>query len=212
VTTTVAFGATVLGAGAATIVPRPWTMAQSAWAGELAAALPPGPIVELCAGCGGIGLDAAARTGRDVILVDASADACRWARRNATTNGLADRVEVRHAPLDRALGAGERFPLILADPPYVPTAEVGRYSEDPVPAIDGGPDGLAVHRLVLAVIGRHLAPGGVALVQTRGAAQAGTVGGLAASPGLALRPGAVRAFGTDRAVIELRRPERRASY
>jgi release factor glutamine methyltransferase len=198
----------VLEAGVGTIVPRPWTVAQSAWAGEVAAAVPPGPILELCAGCGGIGLEAAARTGRAVVLVDASAEACRWARRNAAANGLADLVEVREAPLDHAVAAGERFPLILADPPYVPTAEVGLHPEDPVTAIDGGPGGLAVHRAVLAVIGRHLAPGGVALLQTRGATQADAVAHLAASPDLALRAGATRTFGPDRAVLELRRWER----
>jgi methylase of polypeptide subunit release factors len=205
VTAPMTFGRTVLESGAGTIVPRPWTVAQSAWAEERAAAVPAGPILELCAGCGGIGLDAAARTGRAVVLVDASAEACRWARHNAAENGLAERVEVRNAPVDGALAGGERFPLILADPPYVPTAEVDRHPEDPVDAIDGGPEGMAVHRTVLAVIGAHLAPGGLALVQTRGAAQADAVARLAVSPELALRAGETRTFGDDRAIIELSR-------
>ena len=74
-TATVALGRNVLQTGGATIVPRPWTVAQSAWAGERSPTLPPGSILELCAGCGGIGLDAAVRTGRNVVLVDASTEA-----------------------------------------------------------------------------------------------------------------------------------------
>jgi methylase of polypeptide subunit release factors len=155
-------------------------------------------------------LAAAARTGRPAVLVDASAEACRWARHNAAANGLADRVEVRHARFAEALRPGERFPLILADPPYVPSAEVARFPEDPVLAIDGGVDGLDLHRDLVAVIAGHLSAGGLALVQARGAPQAAAVAGMAAGhPGL--RAGPVRSFGPDRAVIALRaRPDARA--
>ena len=89
------FGGLDLASGPGVIRPRPWTVAQSAWAAELAPGLPPGPILELCAGCGVIGLEAARRSGRPIVLVDASAEACRWAEHNAATNGLRDRVEVR---------------------------------------------------------------------------------------------------------------------
>ena len=36
--------------------PRPWTAAQSRWASSLFRVLPPGPVLELCAGAGHIGL------------------------------------------------------------------------------------------------------------------------------------------------------------
>jgi len=47
-------------------------------------------------------------------------------------------VEVRCADLGSAVAEGERFPLVLADPPYVPSGEAGDFPDDPEVAIDGG--------------------------------------------------------------------------
>ena len=65
------------------LTPRPWTQAQSAWAGERLAALPPGDVLELCSGAGHIGLLAVSGTSRHLVQVDASAAACELARANA---------------------------------------------------------------------------------------------------------------------------------
>ena len=59
----------------------------------------------------------------------------------------------------------EAFPLILADPPWVPQADVGRFPEDPVSAIDGGREGLDVARECLGLIGVHLVAEGCGLLQ-----------------------------------------------
>ena len=66
----------------------------------------------------------------------------------------------------------ERFPVIVADPPWVRRQETGRFPEDPLLAIDGGYDGLDVARLCLEVIAGHLLPGGSALLQVGTVAQA----------------------------------------
>ena len=58
------------------------------------------------------------------------------------------------------LAPGERFPLIIADPPWVRRAETRRFPEDPLLAIDGGDDGMSVVRECLAAIAAHLAPAG----------------------------------------------------
>ncbi|MBA2463928.1 MAG: methyltransferase domain-containing protein [Nocardioidaceae bacterium] len=147
--------------------PRPWTVAQSQWAAELHLSLPDGPLLELCSGVGHIGLVAALLTGRDAVLVDANEVACRFAEANAETAGLRDRVEVRRGDMSSALDPHERFPLVLADPPYIPSSDIGRFPEDPVTAIDGGADGLEVARLCLAVAARHVHPEGVVLLQLR---------------------------------------------
>jgi methylase of polypeptide subunit release factors len=144
--------------------PRPWTLAQSLWAGELLEDLPAGPLLELCAGVGHMGLMLATLTTRELVLIDADAHACDLAVRNADAAGL-DHVEVRHGPLETMLGADERFALILADPPWVPTAETARFPKDPVFAIDGGPDGLDLARTCVEAIGRHLSPAGAGILQ-----------------------------------------------
>jgi len=165
------------------MTPRPWTLAQSEWAAELAADLPSGPLLELCGGAGHIGLAAVVLSGRDLVQVDADEVAVSYARANAARAGLGDRVDVRHARLDEALGDDERFPLVLADPPYLPGADVGLFPKDPVTAIDGGPDGLDLVRACLEVAARHLAPAGRLLLQVRDEAQAEEVASLL--PGVA---------------------------
>lgn len=145
--------------------PRPWTLAQSEWGAKLAAELPAGPVLELCAGAGHIGLALAALSSRDVVLVDANPRACAYARRNADAAALSVDVDVREGPMQAVLADGDRFPLILADPPWVPSALTGQFPEDPLTAIDGGTDGLAVARLCVQVIGRHLADAGASILQ-----------------------------------------------
>ena len=151
--------------------PREWTAAQSAWATDLMATAPDGPVLELCSGAGHIGLLAVLRSARPLVCVDASSVACDYARANAAAAGIADRVEIREGRLEDAVRDDERFPVVIADPPWVPAAETGQFPEDPLTAIDGGSDGLDVARAVLAVIDRHLATGGSAVLQLGTTAQ-----------------------------------------
>ena len=144
--------------------PRPWTAAQSRWAAELIAAAPPGPVLELCSGAGHIGLLAVTLAPRSLVCVDADATACDFLRRNAAHAGV--RVDVREGRMDKVLEADERFAVVIADPPWVSSDEVERYPEDPLLAIDGGPDGLDLVRACLDVIDGHLLDGGHALLQT----------------------------------------------
>jgi release factor glutamine methyltransferase len=143
--------------------PRPWTAAQSRWAAELIRAAPPGPVLELCAGAGHIGLLAVSLAPRPLVCVDADAVACDFLRRNAAAAGVD--VDVREGMMDAVLDDHEEFAVIVADPPWVPTAEVRRFPADPVFAIDGGADGLALVRSCLDVIHQHLAFDGSALLQ-----------------------------------------------
>lgn len=151
--------------------PREWTVAQSEWAADLMTSAPGGPVLELCAGAGHIGLLAVAGNGRRLVCVDANGVACDYARANAVANRMADRVEVREARLQEALAPDERFPVVIADPPWVPREQTGRFPEDPLTAIDGGDDGLDVARACLTVIDDHLAPGGSAILQVGTRAQ-----------------------------------------
>ncbi|MGZ5398993.1 MAG: methyltransferase [Nocardioides sp.] len=152
--------------------PRPWTTHQADWGAELLGGAPPGPVLELCAGAGQIGLLTVASSGRDLVSVDVDPVACEFARRNADTNGMGHRVEVRCGDLREVVRPEERFALIVADPPYLGPEDVARYPEDPLVAIDGGPDGLVVAWSCVDVIGRHLMPGGRALLQLQDTDQA----------------------------------------
>jgi len=161
--------------------PRPWTLAQSRWAAEMAIDAAPGPLLELCAGVGHIGLAAAVLADRDLVQVELDPVAGAFARANAKDAGWVSRVEVRVGRLEDVVGAGERFPLIIADPPYLPTAEVDSFPQDPVLAIDGGGDGLALIRACLVVASGSLLAGGPLLLQLAGARQADQVSTLVAA-------------------------------
>lgn len=145
--------------------PREWTLAQSTWVAELLVTAPAGPVLELFAGVGHIGLAAVASTDRELVMVDLNPAAVELARRNIDAAGLASRVTVRHGRIDEVLGPDERFVVVVADPPWVPSAGITEFPDDPPIAIDGGDDGLALARTCCDVIGRHLAPGGTAIVQ-----------------------------------------------
>lgn len=179
--------------------PRDWTTAQSHWASELLPGLPPGAVLELCAGAGQIGLLAVAGTDRSIVCVDASEAASDFTRANAHAACMASRVEVRNARLEDAIRPDESFPLIIADPPWVPQHETGRFPDDPLTAIDGGDDGLDVARACLRVIHDHLAADGSALLQLGTAEQVQLLAGeeLVASGGLHVSE--IRRF--DRGVV-----------
>ncbi len=166
------FDGLVIAYDAAVLEPRPWTALQSRWAEELLGEAPPGPVLELCAGAGHIGLRAVRDLDRRLVCVDLDPTACGFARANADRNGLGDRVEVRQRPIREAADAGERFALVIADPPWVPRARVGDHPHDPVSAIDGGDDGLDVARECLAAAGACLAAGASLLLQLGDAGQA----------------------------------------
>lgn len=175
--------------------PRPWTAAQAAWLAELAPSAPAGPALELCCGAGQIGLAFARRTGRALVQVDACEVAGTYARGNAYAAGV--RTQVRLGRFEEALRPGERFPLALADPPWVPRAGVAALPEDPVTAIDGGDDGLDVARACLRTLAQHLLPGGHAVLQLGTEEQAEALARWRAAEGLALREDGVRRCGDE---------------
>ena len=174
------------------LAPRPWTAAQSRWAADLAAAAGAGPILEVCAGVGHIGLLAARLSGRDLVAVDIDPVAAVFLRDNADAAGL--EVDLRVGPMQECLAGDEVFPVVIADPPWVRAEQVAGFPEDPPLAIDGGTDGLALVRACLEVIDRHLADGGTAVLQV-GPDQSESVAALVPS-------------GSGLTVVEARRFER----
>ena len=170
---TLLFGPLVVTFDERVLRPRPWTLLQATWAAELAPELPPGPILELCSGAGHIGQAAAALSRRSLVQVDVDPHACGLAEANAEANAATRdlEVDVRCGDLGAALVGDERFPLVLADPPYLPRREVPAWPGDPALAVDGGDDGLELARRCLDVAGRHLASGGAVLLQALGSDQ-----------------------------------------
>jgi methylase of polypeptide subunit release factors len=199
----IVFGPLTLTFDETCLTPRLWTLEQSRWVAEVGD-VPDGPVLELCAGVGQIGLVAALLTGRRLVQVDSNPGACRWARINADRAGLGDRVEIREGDLGHSVAPGEQFAIIVADPPYVPTHEVALF-DDPVVAIDGGDDGLDTAWRCMELAGEHLVPGGLLSLQLRGRAQAASlVDAYLGTARPVLEPDGVRDWGSDRAVAHFR--------
>jgi methylase of polypeptide subunit release factors len=173
------FGGLDISWDARVLEPREWTLEQSLWAAGILTDAPAGPVLELCCGAGQIGLRAVVDSDRHLVCVDANPVAASYTLENARAAGLADRVEVRTGWIEEVLEAGELFPLIIADPPWVPHDETSRFPEDPTLAIDGGGDGMDVVRTCVRAIEEHLAPGGAALLQLGTVEQARQVADLA---------------------------------
>jgi len=188
-----------------TLTPRAWTLAQSRWAAEEAAAGGPGSLLELCAGVGHIGLAAAVLADRDLVQVELDPWAAGYAVANADRAGWASRVQVRVASLADSVHSEERFSVVLADPPYLPTREVGRFPDDPRLAIDGGEDGLALIRTCLSLADRHLLDGGALILQVAGSGQADDVIELVAAGRVGLAAEETRVVDDQRAIMLLRR-------
>jgi 16S rRNA (guanine966-N2)-methyltransferase len=76
-------------------------------------------VLDLYAGSGALGLEAASRGAEQVVLVDSAREAVAVARRNATALGLAG-VRIVQAPVLRYLAGADVPPadLVLLDPPY----------------------------------------------------------------------------------------------
>jgi methylase of polypeptide subunit release factors len=181
--------------------PRSWTENQSRWAAELLPGLPEGDVLELCSGAGQIGLLAVSGSERRLVCVDLNPAAAELTAANALAAGRQGLVEMREGRISDVLVPGETFPLIIADPPWVPRADTARFPEDPLLAIDGGDDGLAVVHECLTAIEAHLAEGGVALLQLGPGDQVDVVSALLSQT--RLQPGESRGFGERGALLRI---------
>jgi ribosomal protein L3 glutamine methyltransferase len=120
--------------------------------------------LDLCTGGGSLAILAArVFPNARIDAVDLSGDALHVARRNVEEHGLADRVTLVEGDLFDPL-MGERYDLILANPPYVDAAAIAafppEYAAEPRTAHAGGPDGLDVVRRILVGAPDHLTPDG----------------------------------------------------
>ncbi len=137
------------------------------------------------------------------VGIDLKPEAAALAARNAARLGLAGRACFLAG--DWAAALTGRFDLVLCNPPYIECAaiaglmpEVGRH--EPASALDGGTDGLAAYRPIIADLPRLLAPRGVAVLEL-GQGQQAAVEALARAAGLT--PEACRADlgGVPRALV-----------
>lgn len=200
------------------LIPRPETERLVEVVAAALAARPAPLIVDVGTGSGAIALALAhLLPAAHVIATDVSDGALAVARANAERLGLAGRITWRRGDALDALAGSVPAPgvdAICANPPYIPTPELETLAREvrehePRRALDGGPDGLAVHRRIVGAAAAYLRPGGLLAVETSALArQAQAVAALVAAEGTFAPAEIVRDYaGLDR-VVTARRLER----
>ena len=163
------------------LIPRPETETLV----EVALSLAPTRVAEIGVGSGAVtGALALELPRARFVAVDTSAAALAVARENLERLEVAARVGLVRGNGATALRGP--FDLIVSNPPYIPTAELEQLPpevrNEPLLALDGGPDGLALLRRLVCEAPALLArPGWLVLEVGRG--QAAGVGASLESAG-----------------------------
>ena len=148
-------------------IPRPETELLVEWIEELVGDVPAKSFIEFGVGSGVISGSLCRRhSGWKGCAIDISPVAVALAKENFEALGVSDRMSVFVADGLRALGAERRYDLLVANPPYIPAAEIPaleaevlRY-EAPA-ALDGGVDGTDFYPFLSREAIRLLVPGGL---------------------------------------------------
>ena len=144
-------------------------------------------VADVATGSGAVALALAKlRPDAHLFASDVSPGALEVARGNGERLGLP--VVFLEGDLDAPLAAHAPFALITANLPYIPSGELAGLPADvrsePALALDGGPDGLALVRRLVAAAPALLAAGG-ALALEIGAGQAAATAALLTAAGFA---------------------------
>jgi release factor glutamine methyltransferase len=130
--------------------------------------LPPqGRVLDMGTGSGAIAIAIAhARPDAFVSALDASTQALQVAQGNAARHGV--RVQFIHSDWFAAI-EGERFDLIVSNPPYIVAGdrhlEEGDLRFEPIDALTDHADGLSALRTISARAAAHLSAGGWLLME-----------------------------------------------
>lgn len=125
-------------------------------------------VMDLCSGSGCIGLSIAKNHPVHLTLSDLSEVAAETGRENAVSLGLDARI--LQGDLFSPVPVGERFDLILSNPPYIPDDDIPALSPEisvyePWGALSGGASGYEVYERLIREAPDYLNPGGLLLLE-----------------------------------------------
>ncbi len=178
----------------AVLIPRPDTETLVIEALKLLKGADSPDVIDVGAGSGCIAVTVAHqhRTAK-VTAADVSSDALAVATRNAAKHNLAGRIRFVQSDLFAEVPPGDRFDVVLSNPPYVAAEEMKKLpvsvrNFEPHLALDGGPGGFAVFQRLIEQARDRLKPGGHLLVEIGSDQEAPARERLAAVSGYELSP------------------------
>lgn len=145
-------------------------------------------VLDLGTGTGAVALSLAVEGGcARVVATDVSTAALDLAQENAKRHGVGPQVEFLHGSLFEPLEPGERFDVVVSNPPYIEAGEEAELQPEvrewePKEALFAGEDGLDVIRPLVAGAAERLLPGGLLALEV-GSTQTETVAGLLEATG-----------------------------
>jgi release factor glutamine methyltransferase len=122
---------------------------------------PGATVLDVCTGSGLLAVTAACHGAGSATAIDVSRRAVVTAGINARLNGA--RVRALRGDLFEPV-SGERFDVIVSNPPYVPAADDVLPTRGPQRAWDAGTDGRALLDRICDAAPAHLRPGGFVLL------------------------------------------------
>jgi release factor glutamine methyltransferase len=151
-------------------------------------------VLDLCTGSGCVAAALAVNLKTaSVIAIEISPAAAEIARRNIVSLNLLDRVTCVEGDLFAPLesdGGREPFHWIVANPPYIRSEQIATLDRsvrdyEPLAALDGGTDGLSIHRRIWEAAATWLVEEGQVLLEIAFDQGAAAMTALAAYPTLA---------------------------
>ena len=153
----------------AVLVPRPETETLvETTLKQLTMSKRPLRLLDLCTGSGAVAITLKHEMPElEVWATDICAKALETAKANAARLLPPESVHFFHGNLFEAVSS--LFPIIVSNPPYIPSAEIAGLSPEvraePAIALDGGSNGLDIIRKIIAIVPEFLCPGGMLLLE-----------------------------------------------
>lgn len=131
---------------------------------------PPKRVLELCTGSGCIAIAIAHRFPHaQLVATDLSSDALAVAAQNVTQHGVQERLQLLQGDLFGCVASGDRFDMIVTNPPYVDAEEMAarppEFHAEPKLGLAAGLDGLDLAHRILSDAPNFLQPDGLLIME-----------------------------------------------